>query len=271
MSSIYRLEGRRRSRLVLRWRDRCRARLKAARPRQAMYRAHGLLSILAPRPRNAYNLQMSFQGEIETKCAVCKESFEAPVWSFVSGADEAQRNQIKAGECNLLLCPHCGAAFMPDASWIYFEPEAEILAFVFPESWHAEEAKWREKMKTDFAAMREALGDRLPLTQEPLVFFGQEGLGELLQHVDWKIDERDVMEFHAKELGLSVYRASPAWARAHNAPTEFPYVGKPTRESLIAGMEALLATNDRLTTWGDFLAAFRNDASAALPPPALKR
>lgn len=216
---------------------------------------------------------MSFQGEVETKCPACRESFETPVWSFVSGTDETLRNQIKAGECNLLLCPHCGEAFMPEVSWIYFEPAAELLAFVFPEAWQSEEKKWREKMQADFAQMRGALGERLATDAEPAVFFGQEGLGELLDREDWRIDERDVMEHYAKELGLSVYKASPSWARAHGAPLEFPYqgTGKPTREALIAGMKALLKANDALTAWSDFLAAYEKDAGAGVPPPAKKR
>ena len=67
---------------------------------------------------------MSFQGDVEARCTACAEPFEAPVWSFVSGSDEALRNQIKAGECNLLLCPRCGAASRPnilmfgDYGWI---------------------------------------------------------------------------------------------------------------------------------------------------------
>ncbi len=216
---------------------------------------------------------MSFQGEIETRCVACREAFEAPVWSLVSGAEETLRNQVKARECNLLLCPHCGEAFIPDVSWIYFEPDADLLAFVFPESWRPEEKKWREKMQADFAQMRQALGERMPSDMEPAVFFGQEGLGDLLDKEDWRADERDVMEVYAKELGLSVYKASPSWARAHGAPSEFPYkgAGKPTRESLIAGMTELLKANDALTAWKDFLTSFEKDEGSAVPPPAKKR
>lgn len=215
---------------------------------------------------------MSFQGEIEARCPACSEPFETPVWSLVSGSDETLRNQVKARECNLLLCPQCGEAFIPDVSWIYFEPEAELLAFVFPESWRPDEKKWREKMSADFSQMRKALGGRLAADVEPAVFFGQEGLGELLDKEDWRVDERDVMEVYAKELGLSVYKASPNWARAHGAPSEFPYKGngKPTRASLIAGMKALVEANDALTAWADFLAAYEKDEAAAVPPPAAR-
>ena len=120
---------------------------------------------------------MSFQGTIEANCLSCTDGFEAPIWSFVHGGKDALlRDQAKAMECNLLLCPSCGAAFVPEAAWIYYEPEDEILAFVFPMAFKAEETKWRDKMKADFAAMREALGDHLPVGHEPEVFFGPEGL-----------------------------------------------------------------------------------------------
>jgi hypothetical protein len=214
---------------------------------------------------------MSFQGTVEINCPSCTDGFEAPVWSFVhGGTDVALRDQIKARECNLLLCPSCGAAFMPEVSWIYYEPDAEIMAFVFPEKWKAEEASWRDKMKADFAQMKTVLGDRLPADMEPVVFFGQDELGELLDKEDWRIDERDVMLEYAKELGLSVYKARPSWARASNAPAEYPYKGKgaPTRESLIAGMKELIKANDALTGWSDFLARFEKDKDASLPPAA---
>jgi hypothetical protein len=215
---------------------------------------------------------MSFQGDVEARCSACSEVFETPVWSFVhGGTDVALRDQIKARELNLLLCAHCNEAFMPEVSWIYYEPEAELMAFVFPESWSAEEAKWREKMKVDFQQMKGTLGDKLPIDYEPEVFFGQDGLGALLEKEDWRIDERDVMTEYAKELGLSVYRASPRWARETGAPSEFPHKGKATRETLIAGMKEILKANDRLTSWSGFLAKFETDSGAALPPAAKKR
>ena len=56
----------------------------------------------------------------------------AGLYHYVGGKDELLRDQAKAMECNLLLCPSCGAAFVPEAAWIYYEPDEEILAFVFP-------------------------------------------------------------------------------------------------------------------------------------------
>lgn len=214
---------------------------------------------------------MSFQGTIEANCPSCTDGFEAPIWSFVHGGkDPVLRDQAKAMECNLLLCPSCGAAFVPEAAWIYYEPADEILAFVFPLAYKADEAKWRDKMKADFAAMRSALGDHLPVGHEPEVFFGPEGLAQLLEQEDWRRDERDVMAFFASDLKLSVYKASPAWARAHGAPSWLPYAGKaPTRDALIAGLKRVVEANDRLTAWADFLAKLEKNPAAGVPPAAL--
>ncbi|MBI4062051.1 MAG: hypothetical protein HY403_11560 [Elusimicrobia bacterium] len=214
---------------------------------------------------------MSFQGSVEANCPSCADGFTAPVWSFVHGGKDAVlRDQAKAMECNMLLCPSCGAAFLPEAAWIYYEPEEEILAFVFPASFKAEEAKWRDKMKADFVAMREALGDHLPVGHEPEVFFGPEGLARLLELEDWRRDERDVMASFAAELKLSLYKSSPAWAREHGAPSWLPYEGKaPTRGAVIAGIKKLVEANDRLTTWSDYLGRLEKDPAAGLPPAAM--
>lgn len=216
---------------------------------------------------------MSFQGTADVNCPSCTDGFDAPVWSFVHGGkDQVLRDQAKAMECNLLLCPSCGAAFVPEVAWIYYEPDDEILAFVFPVSFQAEEAKWRDKMKADFAAMRQALGDRLPVGHEPEVYFGPEGLAKLLELEDWRRDERDVMAFFAKDLGLAVYKASPAWARAHGAPSWLPYEGKkPTRDSIVAGLRKIVAANDRLTAWSDCLAALEKDPASPPPPAAMAK
>ncbi|MEK7389764.1 MAG: CpXC domain-containing protein [Elusimicrobiota bacterium] len=215
---------------------------------------------------------MSFQGNIEAICPSCAGGFDAPVWSFVNGGrDAALRDQAKAAECNMLLCPSCETAFLPEAAWIYYEPEAEILAFVFPPSYRKEEAKWCDKMKADFSAMRGGLGEALPVNHEPDIFFGPDGLAQLLELEDWRRDERDVMACYAKELGLSIYRASPAWARENAAPSWLPYEGsRPTRQALIAGIKTLVAANDRLTVWSDYLGALLENPDAGLPPAALE-
>lgn len=209
---------------------------------------------------------MSFKGEIEARCPGGCEPFAAEVWSYIRGDKSLElRDAVLARECNLLLCPACNAAFFPEAPYVYFEPTADILAFVFPEAYSDKREYWEGKMRADFEVLKTNLGKDLPLEVEPVLFFGPEGLGALLEDEDFRGEEREVMEFIAAELKLSLYRVSPRFAREKRVPGSLPYVGKrATRESVIAGLEKIAAANDRLTAYVGFLERLR--AGGSLPP-----
>jgi hypothetical protein len=208
---------------------------------------------------------MSFKGEIEAKCPSGCEPFAAEVWSFVNGQeDDDLRLSVLFRELNLLLCPQCEKPFFADAAYVYYEPRLELMAFVMPESYRAEAERWRKKMHEDFVAYKTALKE-LPVDLEPEIFFGHEDLALLLEREDFRGEEREVMEAVAAELGLGVYRAAPGHARAHGLPASLPYAGaKATPDSVIEGLEKLLAANDRLTAYSDYLKELRS--SKALPP-----
>lgn len=214
---------------------------------------------------------MSFKGVVEARCPKGCEPFETEVWSFINGSDSPDlRELVAANECNLLLCPGCGEPFFPETPYIYFEPRAEILAFIFPASWREREGDWRQKMRDDFEALKGALGAKLPVDIEPDVYFGCEDLAELLGREDYRHEEREVMEFVAKDLGLSLYWVSPRFARLRGIPDCLPYAGKPsespTKETFVSGLEKLLRANDRLSAYQDFLAGLRSDSAFSVPP-----
>lgn len=215
---------------------------------------------------------MSFKGNIEARCPKGCEPFETEVWSFIRGDQSPElREAVLWRECNLLLCPQCGSAFFPEASYVYFEPEADLLAFVFPESYREKAEYWRGKMHEDFRVMKEKLGGELAQVEEPEIFFGPDELSELLEREDFRGEEREVMEAVASELGLSLYRVSPSYARRHAVPRTLPFkaekkAAKPTAEAVAAGLEALLQANDRLTEYRGYLDALK--AGGLLPPEA---
>ncbi len=211
---------------------------------------------------------MSFKGVIEARCPKGCEPFETEVWSFIQGTQNPElREEVAAAECNLLLCPECGEAFFAEAAFVYFEPEAEVLAFVFPESFRSEEDRWRRKMADDFLALQQAMGKKMPINTEPAIFFGPESLAEFLRGEDFRTEEREVMECVAVGLGLSIFRLSPNLARHQGVPASLPYKGtSATRAALIAGLEQLLAANDRLSAYQaclEKLRAAKDDAIVA--------
>jgi len=216
---------------------------------------------------------MSIKGVIEAHCPKGCEAFEAEVWSFINGDRSPElRELVAAQECNLLICPACGAVFFAETPYIYFEAAAEVLVFVFPASFQAEEPRWRQKMAEDCKAFKQAMGDKLPLGMEPEICFGPEHLAASLSEDTYRAEEVEVMEAVAQELGLSLYHVRPGFARSQGIPASLPYApakngGGVTRANLIAGLERLLAANDRLTAYQSYLDKLRAAADAALPPP----
>ncbi len=213
---------------------------------------------------------MSFKGTIEARCPNGCEPFSTEVWSFIRGEESPDlRMAVLARECNMILCPKCDSAFFPPAPFVYYEPRFEILAFVFPESYRAREKYWRGKMHEDFLQLRQALGSELSLDLEPEIFFGPEGLALLLEGEDYRGEEREVMECIALGLGLSLYRVSPRFARDNGVPSVLPYQagkGRPDPESVIQGLERLMAANEHLPAYREYLRALKASSPGRLPP-----
>ncbi|MDD5628209.1 MAG: CpXC domain-containing protein [Elusimicrobia bacterium] len=215
---------------------------------------------------------MSIKGVIEARCPKGCEAFEAEIWSFIHGDKSPElREAVAAKECNLLVCPECQGLFFAEAPYIYFEPAADILAFVFPESFRAEEERWRRKMAEDFISLKKALGGKMPLDTEPELFFGLDDIAALLNAEAYRAEEVEVMEAVAAELGLCLYRVRRGFARRLGIPASLPYAPARkgevvTRANMIAGLQKLLAANDRLTAYQSYLDGLRASAEQALPP-----
>lgn len=216
---------------------------------------------------------MSFKGEVEAQCPKGCEPFHTEVWSYIRADQSPElRDVILFREMNMILCPHCEEPFIPPEPYVYFEPSAELLAFVLPEAFRDKEDYWRRKMREDFLAMKQGLGQEIPLDLEPDLFFGLEDLARLLEDEDYRGEEREVMEHFARELGLSLYRVSPRYAREHRVPGSLPYRGAGvTRKAVIEGLERLVKANDRLTSYAEYLSALKSSDEAGLPPAAAAR
>lgn len=215
---------------------------------------------------------MSFQGAVEARCPKGCEPFDAQVWSFIQGDQSPElREVILARECNMLLCPGCEMVFFPTVAFVYYEPKAELLAFVFPESFREKEGFWRSKMHDDFLRFRETFGAKLSLDLAPQLFFGPEGLAELLETEDFKGEEREVMEYLARELGLGLYRISPRYAREWGIPSSLPVhpadTAVPGRAEVMEGLRRLLAANAALV---EYKACYDrlHKKGGELPPPS---
>ncbi len=214
---------------------------------------------------------MAIKGTVKAKCPAGCEPVEAEVWSFVRGdVDFALRESLLAGDLNLLTCEDCGKVFIPEASVVYFDPNAELLVFIFPESYREEEARWRKKMQTDYEQMKGVIGGGNP-PGDPILYFGMEEASRGMRAEEDLEDEVRVAAVLCSELDLSVYPVDRAYSRSRDLPRILPCSPAPgdrdlSREDALKGLMVLLKSNERLKGFRRWLSHLGE--SEGLPPRA---
>lgn len=211
---------------------------------------------------------MSLKGAVTARCPAGCEEFEAEVWSLVhGGSDPALKERLLAGEINLLSCPHCSKVFYYEHALLYLDPARELLAFIYPEAYEAEAARWRARMEEDFRKFQEELPAGGRRRYGPSLFFGLNAFSAALRAEEEAWEEWEVGAAVARELSLGVYPVSPAWARGRAFPNLLPVSGSGTlRERVTAGLRRLVAANDRLGRYAAVLAELEQGGGWEEPP-----
>ena len=208
---------------------------------------------------------MSTKGVFRVECPLCGESFDADFWTVVRGdRDQKVKALILSGEFDLLMCPACDGMFPHEEPFMYLDPGKDLLAFVMPENYAAEKEKWVARMQADYAPVRAAMSANHALSSEPVYFFGLGPLAELLASDLDREEETEVMEFMAREAGLTLVAVKPSAARALDIPFSLPVAkGLSGRAAALKAAQELLAKNDallRLKNLAAVLAAQKEDA-----------
>lgn len=215
---------------------------------------------------------MALKGAIVAECPKGCGPTEAEMWSYIRGdVDTALREALIAGDLNIVKCIECGQLFSPDATVVYYDPGEEFLAFIFPESYRKEEARWREKMHEDYKQMKGVLEEGAGAPSEPMLLFGLEEASKHLGQDQDLEDEVGVAEFLCPDLGLSIYPVARAYARERNLPRIIPSTvkgAKATREDLLSALMILLKANDRLEGFRRWLAVLGEEEG--LPPKGVE-
>jgi hypothetical protein len=230
---------------------------------------------------------MSFLGKVQARCPNGCRPRDVEIWSFIDGGrDGSLRESLLAGDLNLVSCEECGKVFYPEATVIYYDAAAKMLAFVFPESYRSEETLWREKMREDYAQMKKILpgknpaapgaGDApgtagaehdLPAVLEPRIYFGIDPLRQQLQVEEDLEAEVEIAELLSRDMELTLYPVDRSFARSQDLPWLLPCRGPASPASAAEGLKSLLKANDRLAgyrRWQKALASLRT-----MPPGTL--
>ncbi|MFA6433872.1 MAG: CpXC domain-containing protein [Elusimicrobiales bacterium] len=191
---------------------------------------------------------MSIKGVFKAECPSCNERFDADFWTVIRGdRDENLKEAIMSGEFDLLMCPSCSNVFPCEETFIYMDPEKELLVFVMPESYLKEKEKWLEKMRLDYETLKGSCGEEGLFVFEPQYYFGAAPLAELLLRDRDMEEETEVMLFMAGQKGFKHSKISSGFARRHDLPFFLPYAGPaPDRDSALKAARRLAADNDAL-------------------------
>jgi len=208
---------------------------------------------------------MAIKGTVTAKCSGkgCLEE-DVEVWSFVRGdTDPDLRERLIAGDLNLITCETCGALYFPEATVVYYDPGIEMLAFIFPESYKKEEARWRKKMLEDYGQMKTVLGDKKGVEYEPVLFFGMDAAASALNSEENLEDEVHIAKILAPGLDLDIFSVDRAYARKEGLPRMLPHMKKKSaqggeRESVLAALMILLKENGKLSGYRRWVSRLSN-------------
>lgn len=209
---------------------------------------------------------MSFASEEEVDCP-CGETFPARLWNSINLREDPDlRSVLMGGELNVAACPACKALVFTERFLIVHDPEAELMAFVHPKAREAEREYLEACMHRD-VAQAEGVEGGAKLSYPPALYFGLDALVDAMAAEQESNDQSAIVDALGAALPANVVRLPPAKARAAGLPRSVPLAGGGgMAERLAAGLEALLAVNDRLTVY----AALRvRLASGGLPASAL--
>ena len=210
---------------------------------------------------------MSIKGVFKAECPSCSERFDADFWTVVRGDhDLALKEALISGEFDLLMCPFCSNVFPCEETFIYMDPEKELLIFVMPESYLKEKEKWLEKMRQDYDVLKDSFVKEGVFVFEPQYYFGASALADLLLKDRDREEETDVMAFMAGERGFKHAKIRPGFARQYDLPFSMPYSGMtPDRESGLEATRAISAANDALARVKNMLKTLEDSKTPDLP------
>src|SRR5438105_2179383 len=145
---------------------------------------------------------MAYKGVVQAECPNCHEEFEAEVWSVIRGdRDEELAERLMAGEVNLLSCPQCGKVFYYEHMLVFLDPGRELIAFIYPEAYAADEPRWRKDMEEDHKRFQAGLPASQRKDYGPSLYFGVEPFTAAMRRELEQREEDEVAEAVWKELG----------------------------------------------------------------------
>lgn len=201
---------------------------------------------------------MSTFNEIDVTCEECAEEFTGTIWTAVHAQEDPELKDILlGGELNILMCPKCSRAAYQDHFVLYQDPAAELIAYIYPPNQAVEADFLHKAMRTSFLDAQQVYPLKERKEYEPILVFGLETFVEMMHEEESRAEQSQIAEAICKEQKIPYLLLRPSKARSLGLLRVLPVQGearKADRQSVLAGLEKLLAVNPEL----DFYAALRS-------------
>jgi len=193
---------------------------------------------------------MSSFNELDVTCENCGEEFKGTVWTAVhAGQDPELKGILLGGELNLLMCPKCSHVSYHDHFILYQDPEAELVAYIYPPSQERDAEFLAKTMRTNFKEAQTLYKPKDRKDYDPILVFGLETFVEMMQEEEARAEQSQIAQAVCKENGIPVALLRPSYARRLGVMRVFPLgveAKMPTRKEIMEGVRKLLVLNPAL-------------------------
>lgn len=195
--------------------------------------------------------------EKEIPCTYCQFPNSVEIWSIVNVKEDPElKDLLLGGELNMAECTSCKKIFYAESFMLYHDPDAEMLAFVYPFGNRNERESFEEKTQQDFTALKASSPNAASFTYAPLTFFGLDELVRLIEDEDEMEIQSEIVKAIAPKLKIPVADLRPSVARQQKVPRVVPGFSSSdrfNREQLLSALQRIEDENNRLSVYTRWL------------------
>lgn len=167
----------------------------------------------------------------------------------------------------MIMCPACSHVAYHDHFVLYQDPDAELIAYVYPPAQQKDAEALRQMMMKGFNEAQIVYEPKDRKLYQPLLMFGLTTLVEMLHTEEDREEQAEIADAISKERKISIVRLHRAKARTLSVPSVLPISEmdkNPARETILAGISLLLDINPALSVYADLHKRIQADPNWAL-------
>jgi hypothetical protein len=197
---------------------------------------------------------MSTFNEIDVECEECGDEFKGVIWTAVHAQQDPELKELLlGGELNILFCPKCSHTAYQDHFVLYQDPQAELIAYIYPPAQERDAEFLQKTMMANFAEAQMVYPAKDRKDYDPVLVFGLESFVEMMEREELRAEQSQIAEAVCKEKGIPYFVLRPSEARRLKMMRVIPGV-RGDQAAVIDAIQALLKINPCLDLYQELVA-----------------